>query len=969
MKRLKKIMKKLTLQRTTVSILVFLILTGVLVQRIFSLQIIHGQEYTDNFTIQTTRTRTLKSTRGNILDRNGNVLASNQLSYSVTLEDNGDYDTTRQKNLSLNGEIYKIIQIIESHGDSINHDFHVVLDEGNNYVYDAEGFTLSRFKADVYGRTSIDSMKSEEANASADTLIEDLMFRFGLKLDGDVTPYSEKELMEAGLPMELTKEETLKIITVRYALFTVSFRKYVPVTIASDVSEETVDDILENQNLLQGVDIAEDSIRVYTESEYFAPLLGYTGKISAEELAELRTDNPDSEYSTTSIVGKSGLEKVMESTLQGKDGSEKVYVDSMGKVLEIDKNHTQEPTQGNNVYLTIDRDLQIACYKILEQKIAGIVAANIQNIKTFEVDDNTDASTIPIPIYDVYFALVNNSILDINHFGEEDASATEQKVQQVFTRKQQEVFEQISSELTGTDPDAYKDLNKEMQEYMSYIVNELLMEKTGILSKTAIDKNDEVYKQWTSEESISLQEYLTYAASQNWIDISQFSDENTYLDASQVYQNLADFIAQYLTTDTQFSKKLYQYMLLDEEISGKDLCVILYDQGILSKEDGVYESFLEGAISTVDFMKQKIQNLEITPAQLALDPCSGSIVIVDPNSGETLACVSYPGYDNNRLANNMDTAYYQKLNNDLSSPFYNKATQERTAPGSTFKPITAVAGLMEGVIDDNSSINCNGHFTRLTGGELDCWELSGHGSLTVRDGIKNSCNVFFSETAYRLGENSDGSFDSDQALQKLVSYANMFNMDKKSGLEIPEAAPQVTDEFPIPSSIGQGTNNYTTSQLARYVATIANSGTSYNISLLDKTTDPEGNLLEDFTPEVLSTLSIPQWIWDDVHTGMEGVIKTPSNQGVFGDLQVSLAGKTGTAQQTKSRANHGLFVGYAPVDEPKIALAVRIANGYSSTNAEWVVKDVLNYYFDLKDESEIITGQANQTGVTNQQNN
>ena len=393
-----------------------------------------------------------------------------------------------------------------------------------------------------------------------------------------------------------------------------------------------------------------------------------------------------------------------------------------------------------------------------------------------------------------------------------------------------------------------------MQGYMSYIVNELLMEKTGILSKTAIDKNDDVYKQWTTEESISLQEYLTYAASQNWIDISQISDKNAYLDASEVYQDLADFIATYLTTDTQFSKMLYEYMLLDDEISGKDLCIILYDQGVLSKEDGMYESFLEGDITTVDFMKQKIQNLEITPAQLALDPCSGSIVIVDPNSGETLACVSYPGYDNNRLANNMDTAYYQKLNSDLSSPFYNKATQERTAPGSTFKPITAVAGLMEGVIDDHTSFNCNGHFTRLPGGELDCWELSGHGSLTIRDGIKNSCNVFFSETTYRLGENSDGSFNSDTALQKLVNYAKMFNMDKKSGLEIPEAAPQVTDEFPIPSSIGQGTNNYTTSQLARYVATIANSGTSYNISLLDKTTDSEGNLLEDFTPEVLSTL-------------------------------------------------------------------------------------------------------------------
>ena len=403
MKRLKKLFKKLTLQRTTVLIIVFLILSGILVQRIFSLQIIHGQEYADNFTIQTTRTRTLKSTRGNIRDRNGNILASNQLSYSVTLEDNGDYDSTRKKNLSLNGEIYKIIQIIENHGDSINHDFHVVLDEGNNYIYDAEGFTLSRFKADVYGKSSIDDMTSKEANASAETLIHDLMLRFGLELEKDEKPYSEKELREAGLPTELTKEETLKIITVRYALFTVSFRKYVPVTIATDVCEETVADILENQKNLQGVDIAEDSIRVYTESEYFAPLLGYTGKISSEELAELRTENPDGEYSTTSIVGKSGLEKIMESTLQGKDGSEKVYVDSMGKVLEIDEKHTKEPTQGNDVYLTIDRDLQIACYKILEQKIAGIVAANIQNIKSFEVDDNTDASDPRLTI-----ASVNN---------------------------------------------------------------------------------------------------------------------------------------------------------------------------------------------------------------------------------------------------------------------------------------------------------------------------------------------------------------------------------------------------------------------------------------------------------------------------------------------------------------------------------------------------------------------------------
>ena len=104
----------------------------------------------------------------------------------------------------------------------------------------------------------------------------------------------------------------------------------------------------------------EDSVRVYTDSIYFAPLLGYTGKVSSDELADLRTENPDAGYSTTSIVGKSGLEKVLESTLQGKDGSEKVYVDYYGKVLQIDDDSQEDPVQGNNVYLTIDKDLQIA---------------------------------------------------------------------------------------------------------------------------------------------------------------------------------------------------------------------------------------------------------------------------------------------------------------------------------------------------------------------------------------------------------------------------------------------------------------------------------------------------------------------------------------------------------------------------------------------------------------------------------
>lgn len=965
MKQLKKKLKRLTIQRTTVLILLFAALSLVLIHRLFSLQIIHGQEYADNFSIMTTKTRTLKSTRGNIYDRNGQVLASNQLSYSVTLEDSGDYATTDEKHRSLNAEIYKIIQIIESNGDSISSDFRVSIDESGNYSYDVSGVTLSRFKADVYGRSYIEDLKPEEANASADQMVSDMLKRY--KIPYHHENFTQKELLaaqEAGLPEQLTQEETLKIISIRYALSTTSFRKYLPVTIATDVSENTVAAIQENQSLLEGVDIQEDSIRVYTDAVYFAPIIGYTGKISSDELAELRTENPDAGYTTTSIVGKSGLEKVMETTLQGKDGSEKVYVDYYGKLLQIADDSRQDPQQGNDLYLTLDKDLQIACYKVLEQKIAGILVANIQNIKTFKADENTDASAIPIPIYDVYYALLNNSVIDISHFTAEDASETERAIASALERKQEEIFARIDEQLTGKDQKAYKDLDEEMQNYVSYIVNDLLMDKTEILSATSIDKNDDMYKAWTKEETISLQEYLTYAASQNWIDISMFSDKNTYLDSTEVYQELSKYISDYLSTDQDFSKMLYKYLLLDDEITGKQLCTILYEQGILSTDDEDYQNFMAGTLSSMDLMLHKINSLEITPAQLALDPCSGSVVIVDPSSGETLACVSYPGYDNNRLANNMDIAYYRKLNNDLSNPFYNKATQERTAPGSTFKPVTAIAGLSEGVITDNDFIYCNGKFDKLQGAPLNCWFLAGHGALSIRDGIANSCNVFFSETAYRLGQNAEGTFSDNTSVQKLIQYATLLGLDKKSGLEISEASPQVSNELPIPSAIGQGTHSYTTAQLARYVTVLANSGTVYNLSLLDKTTDSDGNLIEDFTPEIVDQVDLSQSIWDDIHVGMEGVI-TKSNWSIFQDLNVTLAGKTGTAQQTKNRANHSLFIGYAPAENPQISWAIRIANGYASTNSELVAKDILNYYFDLKDETEILTGQASSASSSN----
>ena len=940
--------------------LFFVILSGILIHRLYVLQIIHGESYRNNFSMKTTKTRTLKSTRGNIYDRNGKNLATNELSNSLTIEDSGTYSSNRLRDLSLNGEAYRISKILEAHGDSLSNDFHVVLDENGNYTFNVEGTTLERFRADVYGRARIADMLPEEEESTPDQMIEKLCSasRFGIVRSD--RPYTEKELTEAGLPLALTRKEILDIIYVRYQLFTTQYRKYMPVTIARNLSDESVAALSEEKDTLTGIEIVEDTTRIYDYPEAFASLIGYIGKVSSEDLSDLQSRN--SRYNRESIVGKSGIEKVYEETLQGSDGQETVYVDRFGKVLQIDEDQTIKPTAGGNVYLTIDADLQVAAYRILEQRIAGVLEHVIIDAEEFDSQELSDRDSIRIPITDVYNAIFENGVIDIAHLSAPDASETEKEIWNLFLKKQDEVFTELYLQLTGEEPYPYNELNDEMKEYESYIVNDMLMSDTKILSSSKIDKTDTTYLAWTRDETISLKEYLTYAASRNWIDISAIATGDAYLDSSETYATLSQFIENYLSTDLRFTKILFKYMIEDHTLSGKSIMRALYDQGLFDKNDGSFEKFMDGEIDSYDLVLSKINSLELTPAMLALDPCSGSAVVTDPRSGEILACVTYPGYDNNRLANTMDVAYYRKLAADASGPFYNKATQQETAPGSTFKLVTTAAGLEERAVSTDTVFNCTGTFD-LTETPLKCWLTTGHGPLNILGGIQNSCNVFFCNVAFTLGTNEEGNWSDSLSLSKLRQYANLFNMDKPSGIEVPENEPHVSDQYAIQSSIGQGTHSYTTTQLARYVTTLANGGTSYDLSMIDKITDANGNVVQDYGPQVESSLSISSSTWDIIHSGLRAVIESKSE---FADMAVEVAGKTGTAQESKSRPNHALFICYAPYSNPEVAMAVRIGNGYSSTNAMLTAKDILQYHFGLADESQIITGTARTDSVASE---
>ena len=197
--------------RAFVIIVALVCVSAVLINRVFDLQIVHGEEYLESFRMKIMRERTIKGSRGCIYDRNGNLLAYNELAHSVTIED--VYESGKMKNLNLNTTIYRLIGMIESNGDTLVSDFKIILDKNGRYSYTVEGTQLYRFLADVYGHLTIDQLEEKERTATAAEVVDYLCgwnrFRIG--------EYTQEDDKDSFIPRNgYTKEEALKILTVRY---------------------------------------------------------------------------------------------------------------------------------------------------------------------------------------------------------------------------------------------------------------------------------------------------------------------------------------------------------------------------------------------------------------------------------------------------------------------------------------------------------------------------------------------------------------------------------------------------------------------------------------------------------------------------------------------------------------------------------------------------------------------------------
>lgn len=347
----------------------------------------------------------------------------------------------------------------------------------------------------------------------------------------------------------------------------------------------------------------------------------------------------------------------------------------------------------------------------------------------------------------------------------------------------------------------------------------------------------------------------------------------------------------------------------------------------------------------------------------ATNASEGAAVVLNVKTGEVLAMASFPNYNPALFIDGISQANYDRYINDTRHPFMNKAISDLSAPGSTFKMVTALAGLDSGAITLDTRINDVGRYTYYDDYQPWCWDSSGHGRLNVIEAIEHSCNYFFYETGRLAG------------IDKMNEVALKFGLGQKTGIELPEedagvlSGKAVDDEWTggktIQSAIGQLYNAFTPLQMCKYTAMIANGGTNIDVSIIKEIQKPDGtqvsrNEIDDYVTNLLeksgnsgSNLNIsPEYI-EAVKAGMRGVTSDDAGTAsyYFRGFNIEIAGKTGSASIDSYGHANAWFVGYAPYDNPEIAVAVYVKNGQKGGYTAPIAREIFAQYFGMNEQA------------------
>ncbi|MCL2851860.1 MAG: penicillin-binding transpeptidase domain-containing protein [Defluviitaleaceae bacterium] len=842
--------------------LLILVMFYMVAARLFELQIVQGAHFLNELNVTGRRLIELNAPRGTIYDRFGRPLAANRTEYVVMIDPAA---AIGRSNETMNNVAVELMALLRASGENYIDAFPI-------YVPESEDEPMQFMLGGNMNREN--------------------RWREDMTVSEGATPEAAMAHLRGSLfdiPEEMSNREARDIVAFRSAIFMNRFRQTEPILFATNVSFDTVVAISENSDRFPSVFIDVDSVRYYPGGRYVSNIVGYLGRINAEQLQALA----DQGYGPHDRIGMAGLEASFESSLRGRRGEQVVEVNAVGRPIRyLDP---VPPVPGDRLFTTIDLELQTRAYYILrdmltETIINKLTAPGAEDFITHEMFFGSMVRSNNIPV---------TAIIDEDNDGEHVTA-----------------------------------------------IREFLMEQ---------------YRRVLYEETYG--DHLGTG-----VDTPTRNIYNTEPNINELRRMFAEAVE-------------------NIEFGATHMLMTLYELGIIDVEENFTSYLLDRRVTPQQAILALLRANVITPQMTGLDPSTGSVVVVEVATGDVLAAVGYPTFDNNRLSGPGSAEYIARLNADThSSPWINRPFMEARAPGSTFKPITAILGIETGAITKNSLIRDGVVFTKAGRPYSRNWSQYTFGYVDVNVAMAASINYFFSEIGWRLGNSQDAR--QHLATMAFIRYMSDFGLNDRSGVEIDEyrdtlprdmlavSSPQFKEFMTLRvnpnanflqygwfdgdiarTAFGQSANNYTAASMAKVYATFASEGVRRQMRLMNRIEDHRGEVRRRFPPSVEAIVAAAPETFQHVNEGL--IMVTEHRHGtatqIFEGFPIRVAGKTGTAEQITGRPSHTSFGGFAPFENPQIAVYVIIPFSDTSTTrspATQVGRDVIGAFFDMEVEPE-----------------
>ena len=907
-----------------------IVLFAIIVLRLFSLQIIHGTDYEESITASVSKELPVTAPRGGIYDRYGRPLAVNKVAYCVQVDGSVTLEFNREEQQDLAAALTLALwEKGETKTDSLP------ITKGAPYRFTFEGTEEEQATQEKRWKTNI-GLEKKQRDMTAEECLNWLYEQY--------EPPADFNNAQKRTYLSLCMSDDRNLMALTLAMKLTDFGEEITDELPLDTEEPYSFQFNGNKNRERNWKISmgmEDEEVYYTSLQTLDYLRDYFGLPEGLPNDLIR--------STLGIRYSMYLQRYQQYQTVN------VATDVSAKTLAyVEENQDTFPC------VIIDT-ISLREYPQGEQfaHIIGYIRQMTESDYALYKDDvDADGN----PIYSQSDIVGQDGM---EKLFERELNGTDGKVQ-IEVDNQGRRMSVISSTEPIPGKDLFLTLDSKLQD-VAYRTLESELRKAVLTKLTTTGKNSvstmELFQAMISVNHISAQDML-------------YAEEGTV--QHTVYLRLKQKMPTF-SPEQEDAAVVAKDFLLDAlekgNVSIKELTLMMIEQENL-KVTPEEKADIEAGGSPLSLIIKKLGNGEMSPADTGLDPCTGSVFVTQVGTGEVLASVTYPSYDNNELVNTFNNSYYNSLLQDGNTPLVNRPLKQKKASGSTFKMITALAGLETETIAPDTLITDKGIFKDTGIPYARCWIYSNtggtHQSLNVAHALEVSCNYFFYELAYRMGNVTTG--NGNNSITTLNEYMAAFGLNNFTGLELDEYGPTMaspankeravktfnpdatisqtrwTDGDTIRTAIGQSINSYTPAQVTKYISTLANGGTLYKLHMVDHVQNPDGSLHSEVDEVVENVIEFKKENLETVYYGMSLVAYGDRGtlRGVFNDLPVKVASKTGTAEEDKNRSSHTWFVCFAPYDDPQIAITVMIPFGEGSgTPAPAVAKAVIKEYLGL----------------------